>query len=106
MSENNQNPTQLNIEVPEDVAEGTYSNFVIVGHSGAEFVIDFVQILPGLPKAKVRSRIIMTPQHAKRLMLAMRENVEKYEQAFGTIDMMEGHNPPFPPTFGGPAGIA
>jgi Protein of unknown function (DUF3467) len=99
-------PQQLNIEVPDDIAGGIYSNFVIVGHSGAEFVLDFVQVLPGLPKAIVRSRIIMSPQHAKRLMGAMEENLHRYESSFGTIELHDTSASSFPPPFGGPAGIA
>lgn len=97
---------QLNIEVPEEVASGIYSNFVIVGHSAAEFVLDFVQVLPGLPKAIVRSRIIMSPQHAKRLFGAMEENLHKYESSFGPIELHEGGSSSYPPPFGGPTGIA
>jgi Protein of unknown function (DUF3467) len=99
-------PQQLNIEVPDDIAGGIYSNFVIVGHSGAEFVLDFVQVLPGLPKAIVRSRIIMSPQHAKRLMGAMEENLHRYETSFGPIELHDTNPSSFPPPFGGPAGIA
>lgn len=107
MAEEKKTPPGLNIEVPEEIAGGVYSNFVIVGHSGSEFVLDFVQVLPGLPKAKVKSRIIMTPQHAKRLLMALGENVQKYESAFGSIRVDDGNaNPTVPPPFGGPAGFA
>jgi hypothetical protein len=99
-------PQQLNIEVPDEVSGGIYSNFVIVGHSAAEFVLDFVQVLPGLPKAIVRSRIIMSPQHAKRLMGAMDENLARYEAAFGPIELFDNSPSSFPAPFGGPAGIA
>ena len=77
---------QLNIELSEEVAEGTYSNLAILTHSNAEFIIDFVQIMPGAPKAKVKSRIILTPQHAKRLLHALKDNVHKFEQAHGKIN--------------------
>lgn len=77
---------QINIELSEDVASGVYSNLAIITHSNAEFVCDFVQMLPGLPKAKVKSRIIMTPQNAKRLMRALIDNVQKYEQHMGVIN--------------------
>ena len=77
---------QLNIELPEDVAEGIYSNLAIISHSNSEFVVDFVRLLPNVPKAKVKSRIILTPQHAKRLMRAMMDNVKKYEAQNGMID--------------------
>lgn len=93
---------QINIELSEEVAEGTYSNLAIITHSNAEFVIDFVRILPGVPKAKVKSRILLTPQHAKRLMMALRENVQKFEASFGTIKEGEAPSGAFPMNFGGP----
>ncbi len=86
---------QLNIELPEDVAEGIYANLAIISHSNAEFVIDFIRTLPGVPKAKVKSRIIITPQHAKRLLLALSENIKKFEAQFGPIDT--SGTPPMPP---------
>lgn len=82
---NNPNPNELNIELPEDISEGTYSNLAIITHSPSEFVVDFVRMMPGVPKAKVKSRIILTPQHAKRLMKAMMENVKKFESMHGEI---------------------
>jgi Protein of unknown function (DUF3467) len=94
MSENNQE-NQLNIELSNEIAEGIYSNLAIISHSNSEFVVDFVRIMPNVPQAKVKSRIILTPQHAKRLMLAMIENVKKFEGQFGVID--EGVNPQLPP---------
>lgn len=100
------NPNQLNIEVPEDIAGGVYSNFVIVGHSSSEFVVDFVQILPGLPQAKVRSRVILTPQHAKRMLSALADNIDRYEKSFGTVAVQDGPGNNFPPGFTGPTGIA
>ena len=103
MAENNQ-PNQLNIEITEEVAEGNYANLAIITHSHAEFVIDFVNVMPGTPKSKVKSRIILTPQHAKRLMKAMAENVSKYEAVNGAIKDLEEVQMPF--TFGGPAGQA
>jgi hypothetical protein len=106
MDEKLNTPQQLNIEVPDDIAGGIYSNFVIVGHSGAEFVLDFVQVLPGLPKAIVRSRIIMSPQHAKRLSGALEENIARYEAAFGPIELFDASPSTYSPPFGGPAGIA
>jgi hypothetical protein len=78
-------PQQLNIELGEKEAEGIYSNLAIISHSPAEFVIDFTRLMPGVPKARVHARIIMTPQHAKMLMNAITENVQKYEQQFGEI---------------------
>lgn len=91
--ENNEN--QINIELNEELAEGVYSNLAIITHSQAEFVADFVQMMPGMPKAKVRSRVIMSPQNAKRLMRALAENVQKYEQMHGPIN--DSDAPPFPP---------
>ena len=92
---------QVNIELTDDVASGTYSNLAIITHSNAEFITDFIQLMPGMPKGKVRSRIIMTPQNAKRLMMALQENVSKYEQTFGQID--EANMPQMPPmNFGTP----
>jgi len=75
----------INLELGEKEAEGIYSNFVVISHSPAEFVLDFTRMLPGTPKARVFSRIIMTPQHAKYLLKALNENVEKYEKQFGEI---------------------
>ncbi len=86
---------QLNIELPDDVAEGIYSNLAIIAHSHSEFVVDFIRMVPNVPKAKVKARIILTPQHAKRLLKALADNVKKYEHQFGEID--EPEQPPFPP---------
>jgi len=80
-----QNTKQINIQLGESEAEGIYSNLAVITHSPAEFVIDFTRMLPGVPKAKVYARIIMTPQHAKSLMLALQENLTKYETQFGEI---------------------
>jgi len=82
---------QLNIELTEEVAEGTYSNLAIITHSSAEIVIDFIRVMPGVPKAKVKSRILMTPQHAKRLLRALSDNLSKYEQMHGDINDNEGY---------------
>jgi len=86
---------KLNIELPEDVAEGTYSNLAIISHSNSEFVLDFIRLVPNVPKAKVKARMILTPQHAKRLLKALQDNVEKYENQFGPIG--ETEQTPFPP---------
>lgn len=91
---------QINIELPEDIAEGTYSNLAIITHSNSEFVIDFIKMLPGLTKAKVKSRIVLTPQHAKRLLSALKENIAKFETAHGNIKVSE--MTAFPMNFGGP----
>ena len=79
----------LNIELSEEVAEGNYSNLAIINHSPSEFVLDFIQMMPGVPKAKVKSRIILTPQHAKRLMKALNENVSKFEDQHGKIPELD-----------------
>lgn len=98
----NKNPNQeINIELPEEIAEGTYSNLAIITHSHSEFVVDFVRMMPGVPKAKVKSRIVLTPQHAKRLMRALIDNVKKFEGMHGEIkDLEEGMS--LPMNFGGP----
>ncbi|MBK6937748.1 MAG: DUF3467 domain-containing protein [Chitinophagaceae bacterium] len=97
-------PNQLNIEISEEVAEGTYANLAIITHSHAEFVVDFVNVMPGTPKSKVKSRIILTPQHAKRLMKAITENIQKYESVNGTIKDLEEIQ--LPMNFGGPTAQA
>ncbi len=104
MSEENKKEG-LNIELGEEVAEGTYSNLAIINHSPSEFIVDFIQMMPGLPKAKVKSRVILTPQHAKRLMRALTDNISKYEDQFGEIsdvDPTQG----IPLNFGGPTAQA
>jgi Protein of unknown function (DUF3467) len=95
---------QINIEISEEVAEGTYANLAIITHSHAEFVIDFVNVMPGTPKSKVKSRIIFTPQHAKRFMKALIENVQRYEATNGPIKDLEEVQLPL--NFGGPAAQA
>ena len=101
---NPEQPGQINIEISEEVSEGEYANLAIITHSHAEFVIDFVNVMPGTPKSKVKSRIILTPFHAKRFMKAMVENVKKFETANGTIQDMEAVEIPF--NFGGPTAQA
>jgi hypothetical protein len=91
---------QVNVELSEDVAEGIYSNLAIITHSNSEFVIDFIKMLPGIQKAKVKSRIILTPQHAKRLLAALKDNIVKFESAHGAIKLEEFSA--FPMNFGGP----
>jgi len=104
--EDNKN-NQLNIELNEEVAQGTYSNLAIITHSNAEFVIDFVRVVPGVPKAKVKSRIILTPEHAKRLMGALNDNITKYESIHGKIKNTDGGGTPnIPMNFGGPTAQA
>ena len=104
MPDNNQPAGQLNIEISEEVAEGEYANLAIITHSHAEFVIDFVNVMPGTPKSKVKSRIILTPQHAKRFMKALTENVARFETANGKIQDLEEVQ--LPMNFGGPTAQA
>ena len=96
-----ENENQMTIELTEDIALGVYSNLAIITHSPTEIVSDFIQIMPGMPKGKVRSRVIMTPQNAKRFMKAMIENVQKYEQTFGVIEDFDNSGIP-PMNFGAP----
>ncbi len=103
--EEQQNENQINIELSEEIAEGTFSNLAIITHSNTEFVLDFIRIMPGIPKAKVKSRIILTPEHAKRLAGALLDNVEKYEAINGRIKTQE-EAPGFPINFGGPTAQA
>lgn len=96
---------QLSIELSEEIADGVYSNLAIITHSSSEFVIDFIRVMPGTPKAKVKSRIILTPEHAKRLISAIQDNIEKFETANGKIKNSEnGYD--FPMNFGGTVGQA
>lgn len=104
MEEQN-NENQLNIELSEEVAEGTYSNLAVITHSNTEFVIDFIRVMPGVPKARVKSRIILTPEHAKRFLRALEENLEKFEALNGRIKINE-EPPGFPMNFGGPTAQA
>lgn len=102
--QNQQQPNQLNIEISEEIAEGNYSNLAIITHSHAEFVIDFVNVMPGTPKSKVKSRVILTPQHAKRFMKALTEYVNRFEQLNGKIQDLEEVQLPL--NFGGPTAQA
>ncbi len=102
-----QKQNQINIELKEEVAQGTYSNLAVITHSSSEFVIDFVRVMPGIPKADVKSRIILTPEHAKRLMLALKDNIAKFEKVHGMIKKVEGSGSPLiPMNFGGPTAQA
>ena len=101
----NQNPNQINIELSEEIAEGTYSNLAIITHSNSEFVVDFIRLMPGVPKAKVKSRIVLTPEHAKRLLLALSDNINKYEEMNGEITVFD-NMPAMPLNFGGTTGQA
>jgi len=101
-----QNPEApaLAIELTEEVAEGIYANLVMIAHSPEEFVLDFIRVMPGVPKARVRSRIIVTPAHARRLLAALEDNIIKYEAQFGEIGEPQAREPHF--TFGPPSGEA
>lgn len=96
MAEENKMKQQFDIELNEAVADGVYSNMAIISHSTSEFVVDFIRMLPGIPKAQVKSRVILAPEHAKRLLLSLEDNIRKYEAAFGEIRI------PQPPTQGAP----
>ncbi len=98
------NKKQLNIELTDEISGGVYSNLAIISHTPNEFVVDFAQIMPGAPKAKVRSRIVMTPQNAKRLFKALAENINRYETQYGNIKDSGDKMPPF--TMGGPTAQA
>ena len=100
MAENQEN--RINIELSEEIAQGIYSNLAVISHSEAEFVIDFIRVVPGVKNAKVKSRIILTPQHAKRLLIALQENISKYEANFGKIQINQPKNPPIMPMNFGP----
>jgi ribonuclease BN (tRNA processing enzyme) len=104
MENSNNQPNQLNIEISEETAEGQYVNLAIITHSHAEFVVDFVNVMPGTPKSKVKSRIILTPQHAKRFMKALIENVTRFEAGNGIIQDLEAVE--LPMNFGGPTAQA
>jgi hypothetical protein len=107
MEEKKEVKNQINIELKEDVGQGTYSNLAIITHSSSEFVIDFVRIMPGMPKANVQSRVILTPEHAKRLLMALKDNISKFEAAHGPIkDMESGGGVHLPLNFGGPTAQA
>jgi hypothetical protein len=105
--DNNQPPannTSLAIELTEEVAEGIYANLVMIAHSPEEFVLDFIRVMPGVPKARVRSRIVVSPAHAKRLLMALNDNIGKYESQFGEIAEPQSREPQF--TFTPPGGEA
>jgi len=102
--QNDKKQQKLNIQIDDDVAQGIYSNLAIINHSQTEFVLDFVNIMPGAPKNKVRSRIILTPQHAKRLMRALSDNISRFEKSQGFIKEQDKTNIPL--NFGGPTGEA
>ncbi len=90
-------PVPFEMDLKPEVASGVYSNFVLISHSPSDFILDFARILPGMPKPEVASRIIMAPEHAKRLLMALQENIFKYEQEFGPIQLPDGGQPPMAP---------
>jgi hypothetical protein len=98
------NQNQINIELTDEMAEGIYSNLAVITHSNTEFVIDFIKMMPGVPKAKVKSRIILTPQHVKRLYRALKDNIGKFESMHGPIKESDAGEMPF--QLGGPVGQA
>ena len=105
--EDKKNVNQINIELKEDIAQGIYANLAIITHSASEFVLDFVRIMPGMPKAEVKSRIILTPEHAKRLLLALKDNISKFESTHGSIKNVEKPDGTvIPMGFGGPTAQA
>lgn len=101
MNQNKNNPdNQLEIELSEEIAQGIYSNLAVISHSSSEFVLDFIRVVPGMQKAKVKSRIILTPDHAKRLLAALEENIEKFEKMNGPVSI-NNENLGFLPPLGG-----
>jgi len=109
MEEQNQEAEQqINVELSEDIAEGTYANLAMIAHSNSEFILDFIRLMPGVPKAKVKARIIITPEHAVRLLNALKDNIRKFEAAHGSINQGgdDGSGFNFPVSFGGPGGEA
>lgn len=102
----NQQNNQLNVELSEEMADGTYANFAVISHSPTEFVVDYIRVMPNVPKAKVVSRVILTPEHAKRLLHALADNVRRFEQQYGTIAENGGGNNIPPMTFNTPTAQA
>ena len=92
--EDKNNQQSLQLELPSDVAQGEYANFAIITHSSSDFIIDFARVLPGVPKAQVKSRVILAPEHAKRLLAALQENIMRYERAYGTIKLPQQEQQP------------
>lgn len=107
-AEDQKEPNQLSIELSEEVADGHYSNMAVVSHSNSEFIVDFVKIMPGVPKAKVKSRVVMTPENTKRLIYALNENIKKFEAINGPVKLNNEQQgvAGFPMNFGGPKGEA
>ena len=105
--QNKNQQNQLSINLSKEVAQGIYSNLAVINHSSSEFIIDYIRVMPGVPQADVKSRVILTPEHAKRLMNALKDNINKYEEAYGEIDVKkQGKGPEMPLNFGGPTAQA
>jgi hypothetical protein len=98
--ENIEEDNQIQIELSDEIAQGIYSNLAIISHSSSEFVIDFIRVVPGVSKAKVKSRIILTPEHAKRLLFALKENIDKFEKTNGPVQLNNQPGGFFPPIGG------
>jgi hypothetical protein len=94
---------QLQVELKDEIAQGTYANLAIITHSSSEFILDFIRVMPGLPKAGVQSRIILAPEHAKRLLRALEDNIRKYEATFGIVDLGNENDVPLMMNLGGEA---
>lgn len=94
---------KMNINLTPEVAEGTYANLAIIAHSSSEFIVDFIRMMPGVKQGNVKSRIILTPEHAKKLLFALQDNISKYEQQFGAIKITGKPTPgsTIPMSFGG-----
>ena len=106
-NDDNKNKNQLNINLSEEVAQGIYSNLAVINHSSSEFILDYIRVMPGVPKAEVKSRIILTPEHAKRFLKALQDNIERYEKMHGEIDTKKGGGSgSMPMNFGGPTAQA
>lgn len=98
---------QININLSEEVAQGIYSNLAVINHSSSEFILDYIRVMPGVPQANVKTRVIMTPEHAKRFLNALKDNIEKYEKVYGEIEVKkQGRGPDMPMNFGGPTAQA
>lgn len=107
MAQDDPRKKQINIELNDEVAQGIYSNLAIITHSSSEFILDFIRIMPGVTKAQVKSRIVLTPEHAKRLVAALQDNINKFESSHGPIkDVESSGNPGMPMNFGGPTAQA
>lgn len=105
MEQKGNNQGQINITLKEEVAQGVYSNLAVITHSSSEFIVDFIRIMPGVTNADVKSRIILTPEHAKRLLLALKDNLTKFEAVHGEIKGLD-NGPVIPMNFGGPTAQA